>query len=81
MRERVRYLHYILQTEKAYVYWANAFMLAGRTMALFQTPMDRKTALREMLAGPLWVETGQPKGSTEFRSPLLSGQSTHLIDC
>lgn len=27
VRERVRYLHYSLQTEKAYVYWAKAFVL------------------------------------------------------
>ena len=27
VRERVRYLHYSLQTEKACVYWAKAFVL------------------------------------------------------
>jgi len=27
VRERVRYLHYSLQTEKVYVYWAKAFVL------------------------------------------------------
>ncbi len=27
VRERVRYLHYSLQTEKAYVYWAKVFVL------------------------------------------------------
>lgn len=26
VRERVRYLRYSLQTEKAYVYWAKAFV-------------------------------------------------------
>lgn len=27
MRDRIRYLHYSLQTEKVYVYWAKAFVL------------------------------------------------------
>ena len=27
VRERVRYLHYSLQTEKAHVYWVKAFVL------------------------------------------------------
>lgn len=27
MRERIRYLHYSLKTEKAYVYWAKVFVL------------------------------------------------------
>ncbi len=26
VRERVRYLHYSLQTDRAYVYWAKAFV-------------------------------------------------------
>lgn len=26
LRERIRYLHYSLQTEKAYVYWARFFI-------------------------------------------------------
>ena len=32
VRERVRYLHYSLQTEKAYVYWAKA--CCGRPAAM-----------------------------------------------
>lgn len=35
VHERVRYQHYILQTEKAYVYWVEAFVLAGGTRAFF----------------------------------------------
>ena len=41
VRERVRYLHYSLQTEKAYVYWAKAFVLwAARSHGGFQHPRD-----------------------------------------
>lgn len=37
VRERVRYLHYSLQTEKAYVYWAKAFVLrAARSGGSFR---------------------------------------------
>jgi len=41
VRERVRYLHYSLQTEKAYVYWAKAFVLwAARSFGGFRHPRD-----------------------------------------
>ena len=41
VRERVRYLHYSLQTEKAYVYWAKAFVLwAARSGGGFRHPRD-----------------------------------------
>ncbi len=41
VRERVRYLHYSLQTEKAYVYWAKAFVLwAARSVGGFRHPRD-----------------------------------------
>ncbi len=29
LREHVRYLHYSLRTEEAYVYWVRAFIVAG----------------------------------------------------
>ena len=39
VRERVRYLHYSLQTEKAYVYWAKAFVLwSARSNGEFRHP-------------------------------------------
>ena len=41
MRERVHYLHYSLQTEKVYVYWAKAFVLwAARSGGGFRHPRD-----------------------------------------
>ena len=41
VRERVRYLHYSLQTEKACVYWANAFVLwAARSGGGFRHPRE-----------------------------------------
>lgn len=41
VRERVRYLHYSLQTEKAYVYWAKAYVLwAARSGGGFRHPRD-----------------------------------------
>ena len=41
VRERVRYLHYSLQTEKAYVYWAKAFVLwAARSHGGFRHPRE-----------------------------------------
>ncbi len=41
VRERVRYLHYSLQTEKAYVYWAKAFVLwVARSQDEFRHPQD-----------------------------------------
>jgi len=41
VRERVRYLHYSLQTEKAYVYWAKAFVLwAAHSGGGFRHPRD-----------------------------------------
>jgi hypothetical protein len=56
VRERVRYLHYSLQTEKAYVYWAKAFVLwAAHGGGGFRHPRDMGQAevegqrhLREM---------------------------------
>lgn len=41
VRERVRYLHYSLQTEKAYVYWAKAFVLwTARSGGGFRHPRE-----------------------------------------
>ena len=41
VRERVRYLHYSLQTEKAYVYWAKAFVLwTARSGGAFRHPRE-----------------------------------------
>ena len=41
MRERVRYLHCSLQTEKAYVYWAKAFVLwTARSHGGFRHPRE-----------------------------------------
>jgi integrase len=41
VRERVRYLHYSLQTEKAYVYWAKAFVLwVARSNGGFRHPRE-----------------------------------------
>lgn len=41
VRERIRYLHYSLQTEKVYVHWAKAFVLwAARTHGGFRHPRD-----------------------------------------
>jgi integron integrase len=41
VRERVRYLHYSLQTEKAYVYWAKAFVLwVARSQGGFRHPRE-----------------------------------------
>jgi integron integrase len=41
VRERVRYLHYSLQTEKVYVYWAKAFVLwAARSQGEFRHPRE-----------------------------------------
>jgi integron integrase len=39
VRERVRYLHYSLQTEKAYVYWAKSFVMwSARSKGEFRHP-------------------------------------------
>ena len=41
MRERVRYLHYSLQTAKVYVYWAKAFALwKARSSGGFRHPRE-----------------------------------------
>nr|QZL14096.1 integron integrase [uncultured bacterium] len=41
VRERIRYLHYSLQTEKAYVYWAKAFVLwTARSGGGFRHPRE-----------------------------------------
>ena len=41
VRERIRYLHVSLQTEKVYVYWAKAFVLwAARIGGGFRHPRD-----------------------------------------
>jgi integron integrase len=41
VRERVRYLHYSLQTEKAYVYWAKAFVFwTARSGGSFRHPRE-----------------------------------------
>ncbi len=41
VRERVRYLHYSLQTEKVYVYWAKSFVLwAARSGGEFRHPRE-----------------------------------------
>ena len=41
VRERIRYLHYSLQTEKVYVYWTKAFVLwAARSGGGFTHPRE-----------------------------------------
>jgi integron integrase len=41
VRERVRYLHYSLQTEKVYVYWAKAYVLwVARSGGSFRHPRE-----------------------------------------
>lgn len=41
VRERIRYLHYSLQTEKVYVYWAKAFVLwTARSGGGFRHPRE-----------------------------------------
>ena len=48
VRERVRYLHYSLQTEKAYVYWAKAFVLwTARSHGGFRHPREMGQAVVE----------------------------------
>ena len=47
MRERVRYLYGSLQTEKVYVYWANAFVL-------WAAQMGGVFAVRASWGGPRW---------------------------
>jgi integrase len=43
VRERIRYLHYSLQTEKDHVYWAKAFVLwAARMGGSFRHPRDMR---------------------------------------
>ncbi|EWS65091.1 integrase/recombinase [Hydrogenophaga sp. T4] len=40
VRERIRYLHYSLQTEKAYVYWARFFVLWSGSQGGMRHPRD-----------------------------------------
>jgi hypothetical protein len=40
VRERIRYLHYSLKTEKAYVYWARFFILWSSQQGGMRHPRD-----------------------------------------
>ena len=41
LRERIRYLHYSLQTEKAYLYWARFFIRWHGRNGSIRHPKDR----------------------------------------
>ena len=65
VRERIRYLHYSLQTEKAYVYWAKAFVLwAARSGGAFRHPREMGRAEVE---GSCWWNA-QPAGCPYART-------------
>ena len=55
VRERIRYLHYSLQTEKVYVYWAKVFVLwAARTHGGFRHALNAPPFFfRQVLSGAL----------------------------
>ena len=46
VRERVRYLHYSLQTEKAYLYWARFFIYWHSSNRTMTHPFAMGIALR-----------------------------------
>ena len=57
MRERICYLHYSLQTEKVYVYWAKAFVLwAARSGDGFTHPREMGQAEVEVFLTMLATE-------------------------
>lgn len=57
VRERVRYLHVSLQTEKVYVYWAKAFVLwAARSGSDFKHPREMGQAEVEGFLTMLAIE-------------------------
>lgn len=40
VRERIRYMHYSLKTEKAYLYWARFFILWSAQQSSMRHPKD-----------------------------------------
>lgn len=64
VRERIRYLHYSLQTEKVYVYWAKVFVLwAARTHSGFRQALNALLFLYRQVLGvelPWMIDIGRP---------------------
>lgn len=73
VRERVRYLHYSLQTEKAYVYWTKAFVLwTARSFGGFRHPRDMGQAEVEGFLTMLATEKqGSPATHRQALNALL----------
>ena len=69
VRERIRYLHYSLQTEKAYVYWAKAFVLwTARSQGGFRHPRDMGQAEVEGFLTMLAREKRGPACSADLKT-------------
>jgi hypothetical protein len=85
VRERVRYLYGSLQTEKVYVYWANAFVLwAAQMGGCFRRPRELGRAeVEDFLimrdTEQRWENPtpGQPAGHTAD-APALLAVGCHL---
>ncbi len=72
VRERVRYLHCSLQTEKAYVYWAKSFVLwAARSSGGFRHPCEMRQTEGEGL---------QQVGNSPVTQPLRTTQVNDKSD-
>ena len=52
LRERIRYLHYSLQTEKAYLYWVRFFIRWHGRAGVMRHPRDMGVASLEGLNRP-----------------------------
>ena len=76
VRERVRYLHYSLQTEKAYVYWAKAFVLwTARSHGGFRHPREMGRA--EVEGFLTMLATEKQVAPATHRHPLAASRHRH----
>ena len=76
VRERIRYLHYSLQTEKAYVYWAKAFVLwTARSHGGFR--YLREMGHAEVEGFLTMLATEKQVASATHRHPLAASRHRH----
>ena len=74
MRERIRYLHYSLRTEEAYVYWARAFI------RFHDLRHPREMGKVEIEAFLMALVTKRNVSSSTYRKTLASDLSiSHII--
>ena len=76
LRERIRYLHYSFQTEKAYVYWARFFIRWHGRNGSMRHPREMGQPEVEAFLSMLASERKNPKSGSRIHFPVLEAPDT-----